>query len=209
MSDMSSRIFSVSYTEYESEFLPNPYPSNCRNYTKEGFGTRVNCITSCTANRTRSKLNYNSLLIPVNQNPIVVDGMKSDSSYLGLRVLSDYELLNNQTLFNESRSISESCNNFCAQVDCDDVNIVPVLLSANRYPFNLYTFHMSYEPDVTTRTIEKMGITSYLSDIASALGFWLGLSLLSLLEQTTSIMRKIFKKWRIVLPVFLNQKWNK
>ena len=184
------RLFSVSYTEYESVFLPRPYPSNCRNYTAEGLVSRVNCINDCTAKRTRKQLGYNSLIIPVTAEPVKTV-YKVDDSYLDLLVLSDRQLLTNQTLFNATRAISNSCNNLCYQPDCDDTNVAPVLLSANAYPYNLYTFYLAYEPDVTTSTVEKTGITSYLSDIASALGFWMGISLLSSLETTSKIVRKI------------------
>lgn len=185
------RLFSVSYVEYESTFLPSPYPSNCRNYTEEGFGTQVNCINSCTANATRQKLGYNSLLVPVIRK---TKGDSIDDSYLDMKVMSDNALLENITLFNASRLISKTCNRKCYQLDCDDINIGPVLLSVNAYPFSFFTFHLSYEPDVKTATIEKVGITSYLSDIASALGFWLGISFLSTLDYTTKILSQIIKK---------------
>lgn len=184
------RLFQLSYTKYESKLLPFPYPTMCRNYSIDGFGSQGNCINDCTAKITIAKLDYNSQLTPVSDTRKFNHG---DGSYLNLYVLSDNQLLSNRSLANISREISHMCIKRCAQPDCDDYIISPTLLSANQYPFNLFIFQLSYDPEVRTTTVEKIGVIGYLSNSASALGFWLGISLLSSLEYVIRIIRKILK----------------
>lgn len=184
------RLFQLSYTKYESNLLPFPYPTMCRNYSIDGFSSQGNCINNCTAKITIAKLHYNSQLTPVSDTRKV---NHNDESSLNLYVLSDNQLLSNQSLANVSKEISHTCIKRCVQPDCDNYIISPTLLSANEYPFNLFIFQLSYDPEVRTTTVEKIGVIGYLSNSVSALGFWLGVSLLSSLEYLIRIIGKIFK----------------
>lgn len=188
----------VTYNKYETFLMKSPYPTNCRSY--EEYGTKANCINECLTSMTISSMKYNSLFVPVLKTP----PLRRDDKYLDLRVISDEQVVKEESLFAQSSKINRICNKLCAQPQCNDHIYSPTLLATVASKFNLFVFFLPFTPDMIATSVEKMGISSYLSNVVSALGFWLGISFLSTLEYTI----KIISHTGVALREYIFQKYR-
>ena len=70
--------------------------------------------------------------------------------------------------------------------------MVPLWLSAQAYPSESVVFIASYYPTVSAKYVAMIDATSYVTQISSTSGFWLGVAMVHLLYQIESVARKVF-----------------
>ena len=88
----------------------------------------------------------------------------------------------------------QSCDRKCSGRDCIIRKTTPVVLSRTITNDNKFELFMSYLPKMTSAYKQKVNLAEYLSHFCGAIGFWLGLSVLQLLD---SLHRMLIKGYQM------------
>jgi hypothetical protein len=91
-------------------------------------------------------------------------------------------------LLPKRRDIEKNCSRLCRKKPCFNVIIIPHYIVQGSGDFIV---KMPFTPFISTRTSEQVTLIAFLTDIASTLGFWLGLSAIGTAEMMIQYARLI------------------
>ncbi|KAI1291717.1 hypothetical protein HDE_07621 [Halotydeus destructor] len=164
-------LFTVSYVTIETELLPPPYATNCRNYTRSGFVDRGDCFESCFTKESLEKLGK---LAP---GPNI---LRDDFS---LERLLDVETVRNDPSLDATvRTMNADCNKLCSQPNCRERYHIPQLMSTTEYPVPALQTITEQEPKFSTTNFPKLDWIESITDLGSTLGFWMGFTGLTVFD---------------------------
>jgi hypothetical protein len=175
---------SSSFEIIRSKILEPPFATNCIDYRKVyNVADRAECYESCVSWETFRLFE----VIPLGIRVEVKDTH-------GLRYMKYNEVKKNVHLVYH---ISQACSHRCSRHDCRQTIYTSSMKSSAdeiNNTNNSMTGHMFYVPTVPTVTTEctaKVGFAEFATDISSTLGFWFGLSILTLFSWTEMLVKRV------------------
>lgn len=179
-------LISLSYEEYSNTLLPPPFVTNCRFYSSsdsvvddESIIDRGTCFESCIKNRT-SEFFGNDIILP---GIFVFDAtIKKNPTMNHITV---HELFSNQMLIELKNNLSFQCNKLCDSPTCFDTFYIPMLQSSTKFHTSVVMTSVMQSPKFDTISLPKLSFITYLTNILSTFGFWIGLSAFSAIEMIT------------------------
>ncbi|KAI1291846.1 hypothetical protein HDE_07597 [Halotydeus destructor] len=162
-------MFTSSYLSIETQLLPLPFKSACRQYSLSGFQDRGHCFETC--------LNEHSLEVFGTLGPGPNFFLKQHENER-----MNYRMdLTNASLMRKWFEINEICGDSCWQPDCKEVVYIPLLLGTSdlQFPSLSTTEHV---PRIRTTDIQALGLIDCITDLLSSLGFWIGATCLSVFD---------------------------
>ena len=177
------KLFSMTYQQYENQFLPPPFETKCISYSSDTIHkSRADCFDDCVI---RSGFTYDDLEGKVVPGPLLTQSMASDIP------LSPSDFVFKPKLWSLVAKIEDQCASDCHRIDCNSVVYVPVLQSVmDRKETSFITFSLSV-PATNTTFSQKVSFTEYATDLVSTFGFWLGISLFSTLSFLYRVVNKV------------------
>lgn len=177
----------MTYTWFKNDYLPDPYPTGCIDYTNIGYTERAQCFERCFRNESLKKLNK---IIP--GGIIRAPGMGSDEPAKHTQFTT--QDVRTSSLASLTRDIQKKCSKQCKRPDCTEEQHIPVLMSKSPYAYNCLLMNSMQAPAVETVYAPKFSLTEYLTDSMSTIGFWVGISFLSALNFFTRHISSLFVK---------------
>lgn len=176
-----------SYDYFESKFLPAPFATNCCYYKSESTGkhsNRMQCYKSCFRESCLKKLG---------KKPVTTHMTASDNSdeFFDSASYAKHEP--------QIRNLSLDCDKICSQQDCVQSVYVPRLKSTagNRTRVDVtHAFYLPSSPSAMAQSIARISMESFITDLLSTSGFWLGLSALDVIRWSASLLIRFLGKKR-------------
>ena len=164
--DDKTKVFSGSrvitrFVSHESVLLEYPYKTNCRDYTKIGFTSRKHCKEMCFKSKTIQR--YKALLEDTH-------AFESDN------------ILFNQSQFpwtDESivHFFVKECKTECQERDCRSVTYQKEdTVASKSLKYSEQYFSPAYNVITFTETQAAFPLVSFLTELLSTFGIWMGLS---------------------------------
>lgn len=169
-------LYALTYNEYRSQLLPPPYATMCRNYAKEGFMSKAGCYETCLRRLSLKTMKglHPSLAIFPNE---------TEKTARFLNMFADKLITSNLDIAQE---VDNACTEECSKRDCSTVLYSPRYLTNGKDPpaiapgsTTTISQLVSLTPVIKADCLEQISLIQYLTDIASSLGFWLGMSALA------------------------------
>ena len=173
----------TAFVSHESILLEYPYKTNCRDYTKIGFKSRKHCKEMCFKSKTIQK--YNAILEDTH-------AFQSDNMFFNQ---SQYPWTD-QSIVN---FFSGQCGADCEEKDCQSVTYhKEELVHSTAQIFTDQLFLPAHNVITFTETQPAIPLVSFLTELFSTFGFWMGLSVtgsLAFVRDTwTKITRLVHEK---------------
>lgn len=165
------KLFSMTYQQYENQFLPPPFETSCIKYSGDtDYQSRADCFDDCAI---RSGRTYDALDQRVLPGPLLTREMGHEVP------LPASDFIFKESLWSLVVKIEDQCAKDCSRIDCNTIVHVPVVQSVmERKETSFMTFALA-APATNTTFTQKLSFTEYATDLASTFGFWLGISLFS------------------------------
>lgn len=173
------QLFSLDYNEFENVLLPAPFETDCSNYPD--FKSRDDCFDTCVMRTTIKK--YGKIYV----GPTFSADLKQE-------VLPAKYLVEDQEFISFKMNTSHVCNHQCRSRECHKTFYVPLMKGSTEYLFSSFLIHTMSSPKITTVNSQKLDFLEYLTDVASTFGFWIGLSVFSLIDVTFARFKSCCKK---------------
>lgn len=196
-----NNLISLQYEEYANALLEAPYVTNCLKYKKanlkmdgEEITDRGSCYETCLKNKSRK------LLGPDTSFPGVFMFEKGIKKRSGHKLMTAYELFRNKSLLDIRNNVSHECDEVCASPKCEETFFVPILRSSIKYPSPLIITYTMQSPKIDTSCEPKLSFIVFVTNAFSTLGFWIGLSLFSIVNIFTNLITasmKLLKKRKL------------
>lgn len=170
-----------SYDVIETTILPAPFASDCIVYSIASTKsvTRASCYEYCFGNYSMRYFGFMTR----------VQDMRLDSFYAGKTSYGDFAAKNRERI----KWISKMCDNICRKSECHQIVYLSKIKSSDTTASD-NTRHGSYmpsSPTVKAQSLAKISFESFATDLSSTFGFWLGVSVFSLLESIMIWVRRI------------------
>lgn len=202
----------LTYSIYRSQLLPEPFETACINYknylNKEHFVLKNFKHPKPKVDDYRNyKYNFDPKSILhrgdcweecVKINSVKYFGKISPgvsvTSDIEIPMMSQFELEDDKNIFNFDREIKTKCNDKCKWQECDSSYFIPQIVSSKVREVEgtkaqKVIVHVMTQPVTHTVAVQKMNFVEYISYIATAIGFWLGLTVY---DSGLAFVRKAF-----------------
>lgn len=164
------RTLLVEYKRTELNLLEPPYTTNCRDYSKSGFKSQVDCLQRCSAKESITQQGGLPHHIPI------VEGVNEP--------FAPYQAKNFDVF-------SKECDRQCKQNDCRlefYESQLSIAVEQSNMDWTVYSLRLPRVPDVIINYEPLMLFAEYLAMMASILGLWLGLSVYSMFDMLKSVV---------------------
>ena len=149
------------FVSYESVLLEYPYKTNCRNYTKIGFTSRKHCKEMCFKSKTIER--YNAILEDSH-------AFESDNMFFNQ---SQYPWTDESTV----RFFARECKTECQERDCRSITYLKEdTIARQSLKYSEQYFCLTYSIITFTETQAAFPLVSFLTELLSTFGIWMGLS---------------------------------
>lgn len=162
--------YTVTYNEYRSTLLPPPYATMCRNYSKEGLISKDGCYERCLRQLSLRSMRslHSSLAVFPNETSKSAPFMAMYADKFANKI-------------DKAQEVDNNCTEECSRRDCSTVLYIPRYLTSQRRTIkSTITQVVTLTPILQTNCLEQISLIQFLTDIASSLGFWLGMSAIGL-----------------------------
>ena len=167
--DYKTKVFSGSsvitmFVSHESVLLEYPYKTNCRDYTKVGFSSRKHCKEMCFKSKTIER--YKALLEDSHV-------FESDNMFFNQ---SQYPWTDESIV----HFFVRKCKTECQERDCRSVTYHKEDTTARKsLKYSEQHFSPAYNVITFTETQPAFPFVSFLTELLSTFGIWMGLSVTS------------------------------
>lgn len=174
-------ISSSTYSITRSKILEAPFATNCIDYQKVyGVADRGECYESCIVGENIRRLGRKPL------------GARMEERDGDMKCMSDQFVKENKKVV---QKISRFCGHQCSRHDCQQTIYTSFMKSfadvSNPNHVAAHIFQVPNTPTVTSGCMAKVTLAEFATDVASTLGFWFGLSVLSILSWSEGIIRRL------------------
>lgn len=174
----------IASNEYFTHRLPPPYSSMCKNYSSR-YKVHEDCIKEQAVHK------YSRLppgpLITLSESVAInsTHSVRVDDILMMTQIPES-----NKTWISNMNEITNQCYHFVRQNACRSSDLIPVLLSAQKYPVESVVYTSAFYPSVSVNYVPMIDLTTYITQLCSTFGFWLGISVVHILNS----MKKMFIK---------------
>lgn len=186
LTSRSSNNVRLSYDSYESQLLKHPFKTDCVQYPKSM--TRKECYQNCLKKKAIEKFG----IIPLTCNAYE----NETSKIYGLFCL-DKECWSFQEFMVHVQS---HCGRSCVKRECSSIILVPRLESKASNDkvddYAIIALHSSKIPVVRAVSQPAIPVVTFLTNVFSTFGFWLGISVLGFMKKAKhgTFFEHLFKK---------------
>ncbi|KAI1292356.1 hypothetical protein HDE_07601 [Halotydeus destructor] len=173
------RLFTLTHSTFTKELLPAPYETKCNDYTLSGYLDRGDCYEACVNTRSLERLGK---LAP---GPLVL----LDESR-GKYMIAAATVLANSTLREIIIQINDGCDDYCSKPDCKSTYHVPSVMITAELEFPSLASYVEQQPVIDTVYRPRHNIVTYITDLFSTLGFWIGVSGLTIFDALWNILTR-------------------
>lgn len=207
----------LTYSIYRSELLPLPFETACINY--QNSMSQSNFQFRRFSQHFQPNYSYNYTFDPKSikdrgdcwEECVIINSVKyfgriapgvSVTGSINIPMISQYEIETNETLHAFDRKIKTKCNRKCKRPECDLSTFIPHVISSKSRELNgkkaqKVIIHAMNQPVTHAKAVQKMNFVEYLSYVATAIGFWLGLSVfdfgLTIVKKLIPLARSTWK----------------
>lgn len=174
----------LSYTEYESIFLPSPYDTNCYDY-KPKYQSEKHCFDQCQLEKC---LEYSNVV----PRSVVKYKPVESITFEQFQQTKGFDWHESHRRINE---IKKNCSMLCKRVQCHNIDYVPIMIHTIQQ--NVLEISLQASPDPLFKTVSepKINWIDYVTYILSCFGFWFGISFIQSVDTCSSIFsKKVVKK---------------
>ena len=183
----------LSYDTYESRLLKYPFKTNCIEYPNDM--TSDKCHHRCLKQAALQKYN----IIPLTCNAYENETFKRIAKEFHPKFRKPSSHWLERSIMDQMEII---CDKKCEKRECNSVIHVPRLESQaeadGQVNYTLIALHSSKTPVVRTVSQPAIHLVTYLTNLFSTFGFWMGVSVLGTIE---TLQQQTFKKngsWQIL-----------
>lgn len=176
----------ATYEHYSSKLLEAPFATDCVNYSKLGFENRNHCYESCQTQEMKRRFRKK------------ISGASQYADGVDMKIMSPEFAKQNRRII---RQVDEMCESNCAKQDCDqEFYTMKMKVSDTDFPSSVsgMLLFLPTSPEAATESTPKSSFAQFAADMGSAIGFWLGLSILSILEKLSDKAKIILTCMNIV-----------
>ena len=170
LSDVEGQL--VTYDKFQRTLLPKPYSTKCLNYTTLGFDSRGQCYEDCVQNAVKKATHGTRIPPSINIDSEVKEKIIAFDELLDTEVITG----GNETFMQLMDRVEDVCEEKCKSQDCQSSNYIPEKLASVKIGRPVLGLSAPQSPTVSATCQEAVSIVQYLTDVFSALGFWLGIS---------------------------------
>ena len=171
-------LFSMSYSDYENQFLPAPFETDCIDYTTKEFTSSIDCYDKCVINMSLNRLKK------IYAGPVVHTNDTHE-------IIPTAVLLVDPKLYQVKMNISDRCRDECKNLDCNQHLYVPHLKATTQTTNQMFLMYSMSQPKITTICSQKLSLLEFITDVASTFGFWIGISIFSVSEGSIALIQWI------------------
>ena len=189
----ASRSTRLSYDTYESRLLKYPFKTNCIEYPNHM--TSEKCHHRCLKQVALQKYN----IIPLTCNAYENETFKRIPDQLNPKFRNYSTICLQKSIMAEMEII---CDKKCEKRECNSVIHIPRLESQaatdGQVNYTVIALHSSKTPVIRTVSQPAIHLVTYLTNLFSTFGFWMGVSVLGTIE---TLQQKTFRKngsWQIL-----------
>ena len=194
------KIHDMMFNQIHTELLGDGYDTNCFNYDLDykyaNFNMRSDCILDCFHESLRRRCNF-------------TDFPQFDKLLRGELLRANSKLVINDNKCGSGLKTRAECFNEC-RPDCKYKYYLwerkERVRTDDREKTLIITLRHSRMPDVSIRHTPQISLISFVCNFGGLLGMWLGLSILSIFDQSIPFVRKIFCKGNLYLGKVKNVK---
>lgn len=188
-------LISLSYEEFSNSLLPPPYVTRCINYTSDvqmqeyQITDRGSCYEACLKYKSSQILGSKTLLPGIF---VFGDTFENDTE---TEILDVLQLYANETLIDMKDNLSAECDKLCVSPSCQETFRVPTLRSSIEYAVPCVLTYVLQSPKIDTTCDPKLSFVVFLTNIFSTFGFWIGLSLYSIIDIFADFIGEIMNRF--------------
>uniref|UniRef100_T1KJ64 Uncharacterized protein n=1 Tax=Tetranychus urticae TaxID=32264 RepID=T1KJ64_TETUR len=178
---------SLSYKKTVTQSLPDPYQSNCTDYSELPWRSIQECILNCSLDKFIEISDYYPRYYPI---------VKFDDHYLSF----DYNKRESyQPLIQQ---LSEKCLDWCGYTECFSEAYDIISLNSGRHVspgmkmYNLQIFPSS-QPTKLLRTTAVHSAEYFIANIGGSIGVWFGYSLYCLGKRVYNFIPRIYQRMKL------------
>ena len=203
--DDKTRIYNgtdikTSFQSHKSVLLKYPYKTNCRDYRKFGFTSKAHCKEMCFKSKTIQR--YNALLEDTH-------AFESDNMFFNQ---SQYRWTERSIV----RFFYRQCMKDCVERDCRSVTYHKEdTVNAENQTYSAQYIFLEYNVVTFTEAQPAFPLVSFLTELFSTFGFWMGLSVtgsLAFVRDTwiklTNFRHEIQSRQRLIARQLMHQRLN-
>jgi len=197
-----SQTYIISFKKVENRLLPAPYTTDCIDYTKQGFKSRLHMISECENNvslaLTQAPLFENSYYF--NESEEKYTGYKQ--RYVEFFEFNDEVRLEAQKKFDNTR---RKCRELAMKPDCIQNFFSPSSFETIKSAQNQLLLALPDFPDIIAEFYPKMLLIDYFVYLGSTLGIWFGFSVSLTSIEMINFLEHQIKTWIQIIQ----SKWRK
>ena len=190
------QLISMTYEEYSNTLLPSPYVTHCRYYASsdpsikhgdDDIIDRGTCFESCVENRTKDILGVTL--------PGVFVFEETVKKHPNMDHMTVVELYSNGSMLQLKNNLSNECDELCSSPTCSDTFYIPILQSSIDYDAPAVITYIMQSPKIDTTCDPKLNLIGYFTNVFSTFGFWIGLSVFSVVDIAADFISERVKSW--------------
>lgn len=171
---LRGQFVEISYDTYESMRLPYPYKTQCRDYHRENYISKGHCKEDCIKSWYKTEKGFLPDRIRV---------LESEGNY-SIRYTKTNE------------HVIKNCSVKCSQDECKSRFVIPRLKKIDKLE-RTFRITVPQNPSIITESQESIPLVTFLTNVFSTFGFWLGLSVMTSLPILRTYTKKVVAKNRI------------
>jgi hypothetical protein len=169
------------YDLFKGTLLPAPFWTDCINYSDYGFENKAHCYETCYTTACIDRFNRTPL------------SSRMDETYGNLYGMSEKFVNEHYQTLN---MLSNECDQKCKWLDCQQVIYSTRMKSSDKDDAVTLSGHVSYlptSPIVIVECMQKLTFAEFATDLCSTFGFWLGLSVISVVTWMQELVVKVMR----------------
>ena len=179
----------LKYQTFDRKLLPKPFQTKCIDYTDLGFDSRGKCYEQCLLDAV--KYETKGTKIP----PAIGIYFNETSKVINLLELESEEHMpgKKETYMQMLDRYQIECESKCHAQDCKLVTHIPTIIAKLDAESTWYSLYLPVSPTISASCHEAVSLIQFMTDMVSALGFWLGVSAFGIWETASKFWRRYSK----------------
>ena len=174
----------ITYRSYVSQLMEPPYKTTCREYALNQ--SRDECFASCVRETTiqrYKRIPASCNVFMGNQNLTIFDERVFEEEKKTEEFPGGYTSIR--------QSIEANFYNLCRRIECKSVVHIPSSSDTLFQKKSVWNLIFSKNPVITTSTQATTSLTTFLTNVFSTFGFWLGLSISDSIPITVNFIKAV------------------